>query len=278
MEAEMRTKLKPFVVVLLVLVVGNLGMFGCASAPKATVELSEITEEQVAELQKSHIRFVELYYNKLRDDVNEFIDKKWMPLFLAKAVENPVFRKDLDEAYVVSSIEPSDVDITWKGRPLGARREKAVLRGVENAIWYERSQLGHTLLDFSEEVQRQINNKRLELLKPIDAQERMVINQINVAYADLRGAQASIKAYLTSIAELKEKQDLVLEKLGALKRSEELVSSAVEASETLSVILQETSNAEEAVNAFLQQIKEAENRINAGISAMESALTPTSNE
>ena len=58
-----------------------LTLAGCASAPKATVELAEITDQQVIELQKSHTKFVKLYYGKLRDDVNRFVDEKWTPAF-----------------------------------------------------------------------------------------------------------------------------------------------------------------------------------------------------
>ncbi len=77
---------------------------GCISVPKQTVELAEVTDQQIAELQKSHIRFVETYYDKLRDEANNFIDKRWTPLFLSKAVQNKEFRKDLDGAYLISNI------------------------------------------------------------------------------------------------------------------------------------------------------------------------------
>jgi hypothetical protein len=249
-----------------VFLLGSLSLFGCATAPKETVELSEITENQVVELQKSHIRFVQLYYSKLRDSVNDFIDHRWMPLFLSKVVKNEVFRKDLDEAYVTSSIESSDVQVTWQGKPLQEPQKSAVLSGVEKAITDERARLGGVLLDFSDEAQRQINKKRQELLRPIDEQERLVIDEINAAYADLQGAQATIKAYLSSVVELKESQDLVMEKLEILERSERIVNAALNANETLTVILEEEKDVEKALEMFLSQIEEAQKRIRTEIS------------
>jgi hypothetical protein len=272
----MRSVLKEWSIIFLFGV--SLIIVGCASAPRKTLELSEVTEEQLAELQKSHLRFAQLYYRKLRDDVNDFIDQKWMPVFLSKAVQNAEFRKDLDQAYLTSGVEPSDVKFIWKGRPLPEPQKGAILSGVEKAVTDERSRLGRVLLDFSEEALRQINKKRRELLKPIDEQQRMVINEINAAYADFQGAQATIKAYLASVVELKEKQELVLEKMGALKRSEQIMNAALEANETLSVILQESENAEEALEAFINQTKDAEKRIKERISRTKSAEIPAINQ
>jgi hypothetical protein len=249
---------------------GTLIVFGCASAPKKTLELTQVTEEQVGELQKSHIRFVQLYYKKLKSDVNEFIDRRWIPVFLSKAVQNEKFRADLDNAYLVSNIDPSEVRVTWRGGPLPEPQKRAIVEGIEKSISDQRGRLGQVLLDFSEEAQRQIIGKRRKLLRPVEDQERMVIREINASYADLQGAQAALKAYLSSLVELKESQELVLKKLGALKRSEEIMNAALGANETLSVILQEKENTEEAVRIFLEQMKKSEKRIKNQVSNAES--------
>ena len=67
----------------------------CAATSPKTVELSLVTEEQTVQIQKSHIRFVQGYYDKLRDEVTRFMEDRWIPLFLSKAVQNQKFRKDL---------------------------------------------------------------------------------------------------------------------------------------------------------------------------------------
>lgn len=260
---KMRLKL----ILIFILVTVSLNFIGCATVPKETIELSEITEEQVAELQKSHIRFIQLYYVKLRNDVNEFIDKKWMPLFLSKVVQNKEFRKDLDESYVTINIKPSDVQVIWKGQPLQEPQKSAVLSGIKKAVSDEKSRFAKVLLDFSEEAQRQINKKRQELLKSINEQEHMIINEINAAYADLYSAQAAIKALLASAVEVKQKQDLILKKLGVLEKSQKIVNTVLDANETLSEILKKKGDAEEAVRTFLEEMKEAKNRIKSRISS-----------
>lgn len=250
---------RPFLAILFVF--AFLGLSGCASAPKQTVLLSEVTEEQVASLHASHIRFIQLYYQKLRDEVNDFVDRRWMPLFLSKAVRNEAFRKDLDDAYVTSSISPADVQVTWKGRPLPEPQKGAILSGVEQAVTDSQSRLGKVLLDFSEAAQREINKKRQELLTPINDQERMVIGEINAAYADLQGAQASIKGYLASVVELKERQDATLDKLGVLERRDRIMNTVLDANGDLAALLQGSENPGDAVRDFLAKLEQAKKAI-----------------
>ncbi len=71
----------------------------CVSAPKETVELSEIVDEQIARMQVSHEGFVRLYYASLREDVNTFMEERWIPTFLQEVL-TPVeagLRIDLSE-------------------------------------------------------------------------------------------------------------------------------------------------------------------------------------
>ncbi|SIS90563.1 hypothetical protein [Neptunomonas antarctica] len=234
---------------------------GCASAPKETVELSEVTGHQIAELHKSHIKFVNLYYEKIREDVNDFIDETWAPLFLSKAVKHKLFRSDLDGAYITSSIDESDVSVKWKGNNLEEPQKSVVLKGIKQAVTDEKSKMGQVLLDWSEEAQRQINKKRAELLKPVAEQERLVVNEINGAFLDLQRSQATIKGYLASAVDLKEKQGEVLEKLGALKKVEKVMGAVTETNDKLSKILKAKDGAESITDQFLEQMKKSKESI-----------------
>ena len=234
---------------------------GCASAPKETVELSEVVGQQITELNKSHIRFVNLYYEKLRQDVNNFIDDRWAPTFLSKAVNNKHFRTDLDGAYITSSISESDVTVKWKGRELAEPQKSVVLAGIKQAVTDENAKMGQVLLDWSEEAQMQITKKRAELLKPVSEQERLVVNEINGAFLDLQRAQAAIKGYLASAVELKEKQDEVLQKLGALEKVESVMSTVTSVNDELSDILGSDGDAKDAIAKYKEQMAKAKESI-----------------
>lgn len=233
-----------------------LTLAGCASAPKATVELAEITDQQVIELQKSHTKFVKLYYGKLRDDVNRFIDEKWTPAFLTRAVNNPEFRADLHAAYVTSTISPNDLNLLWRGKALAEPQKTALLRGVKQAVDTETSKLGLILLDWSQAAQLQINKKRQEMLMPIDAQERFILSEIDSAYADLQRSQATIKAYLASVVELKSQQDQATAKIIALEKVEATMAKLIETNEKLSKVLA-SEQADKAATQFLELMEKA---------------------
>jgi hypothetical protein len=55
-------------------------------------------------------KFVSLYYDKLRDDVDTFMEQKWIPQFLSNVVLGKgegggKFRADLDNAYEFSTLD-----------------------------------------------------------------------------------------------------------------------------------------------------------------------------
>lgn len=209
-------------VAFILIIVAAFLLAGCYSAPRQTIELAEITDQQIAELHRSHLQFVHLYFDKLRADINEFMDNEWTPTFLAKAVQNPQFREKLDEAYRANNQDA----------------------------------LGSVMLGFSEAALREINQRRNDLLDPIDEQERLITEEINAAYADLQRSQTAIKSYLASVVNLQEQQDMALKKMGVLEKSRQITRGALEKSDQLSRILRSGEEAEK----ILQRVKEMLNK------------------
>lgn len=54
----------------------------CASLPKATVEMSVLLEQQIAGLEKNHLKMVNLYFDERENLASEFLNDKWYPMFL----------------------------------------------------------------------------------------------------------------------------------------------------------------------------------------------------
>ena len=77
---------------------------GCVSAPRATVELAEIADQQIAEMHASHEKFVRLYYDKLRDDVDRFMEQRWVPQFLSNVVEDYESRSGIFKKFGLSEL------------------------------------------------------------------------------------------------------------------------------------------------------------------------------
>jgi len=250
--------MKPILPLLITL---SLIIGACVSTPKESIELSQISGQQITELHKSHIKFIQLYYGKLRDDVNYFVDNRWTPAFLTRAVNNKMFRKDLDGAYQASSINASDVAISWKGQGLNMSQQAVVLQGVEQVIANEKSKLGQILLEWSQEAQSQINKKRAELLKPVDDQEKLVITQIDNAYINLQNSQAAIMGYLSSAVNVQQQNDQVLKKLGELEKVDSVLDAVTRSSGQLTTILRGGKDADATLTQFTKQMQQVEGEI-----------------
>ena len=233
-----------------------LGFTGCATAPVKTVELSEITEQQALSLHNSHIKFVQLFYEKLRNEVNIFLENQWIPEFLSLAVVNEDFRKELDKAYYFGVLNISDIKVTIKDQPIPDKYSKNVESRIEEVLKSERKYLAEVMIAFTKETQFQINKKRKELIDPVNKQERMVINEINAAFFEMQSGQAAIKAYLASEVELKAKQDLILKQLGALKKRNQIMDKILKANDDFSVILENKEKAEDAFSEISSLFKE----------------------
>jgi len=237
---------------------------GCVSAPRATVELAEITDQQIAEMQASHEKFVRLYYDKLRDDVDQFIEQKWIPQFLSNVVEGrgeggKKFRADLDKAYklvaldwenVIQIKEVKDEDI-----------KETIRDAIKKLTTQENAVLGMVLLDFSKAAQKEINTQRKLLMRPIDQQEAYVLDQLRAGYADLLRSSTAIKGYLASAVELVEQREVILQKLGVLETQGKIIDIATRLSDDAVMTLNATKEADKGVTEYLANMKKTMDEI-----------------
>jgi len=235
---------------------------GCVSAPRATVELAEIVDQQVQEMQASHEEFVHLYYEKLRNDVDAFMEEKWIPQFLTNVVEGRTdeskrFRADLDRAYKLSVLDWNEivkVDVPDEDV------KDSVLEAVQKLAMQEKSVLGMVLLDFAKGVQTEINKQRKQLRDRINEQETYVLDQLRSGYADLVRGTAAIKGYLAANVRLVEERDAILEKVKLLGAQNDAVQFALRHSEDAANALRIAEKAADGLDTFLKTLDEIKNR------------------
>jgi hypothetical protein len=231
----------------------------CATAPRQTVELSEIVDQQIAQMQASHEKFVRLYYDGLRHDVDEFMTQRWTPQFLSNVIEakgkgGKEFRAALDRGYALANVDWSKA-VRIEGIDDPKTRE-AIQQAIDAVAVRERGELGQVLIDFSNEAQKQIGIQRRKLLDPIDAQEAFVLDELRQGYAQLLAGSASIKAYLASVVSVKESSDAVLKQVGLLDEQRRLIDTAIQVNEGAMTALAEAKGAQEGIEAAVERLKE----------------------
>ena len=208
-------------------------------------------------MQASHEKFVRLYYNKLRDEVDHFLETRWVPQFLANIVEGREesgkrFRADLDNAYRLAAV---DWEAVLRIDGIEDGDVKTAIRGaVEQLTTRENATLGMVLLDFSTAVQEQVSKQRESLIKPIDQQEAYVLDQLRAVYTDLLRGTFAIKAHLASVAQLVEQRDAMLEKAGVLEAQQKTLRAAVALNDGAINALTSSRQAEEGITTFLENM------------------------
>jgi len=234
------------------LVAALAALASCVSAPRESIELSEVVDRQIAAMQASHESFVRLYYDRLRSDVDAFMRERWIPEFLGIVVSGreeggQQFRRDLDTAYRLANVD-------WRSRVsaegLDEEAKLALERTLQRMLEAENATLGQVLIDFSQAAQAEIDRQRAALLEPIDEQEAFVLGELREGYADLLRGAVAIKAYLASVVDLTEQRDATLAKVGLLDEQRKMVGLAVRASERAAGALRTVESSEEAIDGF----------------------------
>jgi len=131
-------------------------------------------------------------YNKLKDDVNRFVDDVYSPFVIHYVLKDELERYKQGDTSLFSFIEAA-AKIEGK-----AETEKAL----------------DEMVDFQTAARDQIEQKRNELLIPLENQESEILSAIDQAYENAIYANSTITGYLKSVRKIKETQQEALSLVG----------------------------------------------------------------
>jgi len=212
---------------------------GCASVPKETVLLSQTIGNDLQVLQQSHQNLAELYFNKIKTDINTLVDDVYAP-------------------FVIHYVLNKELQSFKKGEPslygtLELAAQKVGKLESENAV--------DEMADFLNSARKQIEKKRTELLKPILIQETELLKAINKSYLQVSNANTSITVYLQSLRKLKEEQEQALSIVG-LTGADTLVSNSLASfSEQIEEVLKKGKEIDVKSDDAYKQLQELSNKI-----------------
>lgn len=157
-----------------------LSCAGCASIPSAAPELSTELGQRIDAIQTSNLTLLHRFFELKKADVDRFIQDAWV-----STLSNEVFK------------DPKTQEI-WK----------AVV--AENKI---EEQLKFATM-IGTKMQERINQKRTELIMPLDEIEKRIEQEIRNEYAQARAINNSITSFLLSAAKVAENRDRYLALVG----------------------------------------------------------------
>jgi hypothetical protein len=186
----------------------------CASIPKETVLLSQTLGKDLKILHNAHRNIVQLYYKKIKDNINVFVEEVYTPYNINYRLNKELQNYKNGTYSLYGLILP---------KPLG------------NIVKLDTLQVNKEVINYMEDilfiVKSDIEDYRDQLLSPIEKEERELLNKINESYENVLSANASITNYLKSIRKLKETQQEMLTKIGLSGADTKVINSLVTISE-----------------------------------------------
>lgn len=182
---------------------------GCAQVPKESVELSATVGRDLAEVHRAHRELVILFYARMENDINDFIDNVYAPYQIQKTLEE--YGGMLSGAIREAS-EPD---------PSGeAQKRVLALLGV-----------------YLEEVRSEVEAYRKQKLNPIEQQKLSLLTTVDESYDRIHYANSIVTGHLASVVKVHDAQDELLAKVDMEDLRVEVAENAVELSKKLEELL-----------------------------------------
>lgn len=227
----------------------SMVIVSCASVPKESVELSATVGRDLVIAHESHRQMAEVMFARMKKDINRFVDDVYAPNQINAAM---LRQKELSE---------SDDQ---------AQRNKSLLIAINKAFSDQgtpklQSQVLSAMKTMVEKIQKDIEKTRQELLEPIDAKEKEVLQSIDRAYNKMQYANSVVTGHLASIKKVHDAQSEILAEIGVERdlRDEisqnlanasnnvgEIVATAQGHSQTIEQLKEKVENIKAAIEEF----------------------------
>jgi|TARA_B110000879_G_scaffold43630_1_gene61566 hypothetical protein len=206
----------------------SLLIMGCVSIPPEAPELSAQLGNRISAIEQSNLTLLHRYFDRKKQDVDDFIQHEWVPEFANQFFAEPAIANVWDQ--IVASGNKQD-------------RLKFILKT-------------------SPKLQQQINQKRVELIQPLEVLEQRIETKLTADYTQAKAINNSITGFLLSASKVAENRDRYLEMVGV--DSDEITQLIDTTDIIVSDLLQKSQNIEEKVakgENYLRKINELRNSI-----------------
>lgn len=153
---------------------------GCVSIPQEAPELSIELGKRITAIESANLTLLHRFFDQKRVEVDQFIEKEWLPEFSENFFKKKNTSKIWDE--VVKSKNKQD------------RINFILIAGPA--------------------IQSQINNKRSQLVGEIDSLEREVQRKIEAEYNQVRSINNVLTSFLTGASKVNENRSRYMEMVG----------------------------------------------------------------
>ena len=202
-----------------------LALAGCATIPPEAPELSVELGKRISAIEEANIILLKRYFDFKRSEVDEFIEKEWVPDFANQFFSNP------------------KISNAWN--TIVSENDKE-----ENLKF---------LVKTGPKLQKKINDKRLEFIQPLDELERRIEDKLRSEYRQALSMNNSITSFLISASKVTENRNRYLEMIGI---TDEKIGDAIDKTDdAVDKLLGKAVDVEEKVRKAEKVVEEVKDKL-----------------
>jgi hypothetical protein len=211
------------------LVVMFVSLFaGCASIPPEAPELSAELGKRISAIEDSNLMLLHRFFDQKREAVDKFVEDEWVPLFAEEFFSD----RTISDAWDTVVREDN-------------KKQRLTF-----------------IVKIGPKLQKKINEKRLELIQPLDDLERGIEKKIRDEYTQARSVNNSITSFLLSASKVAENRNRYLEVAGV--KDSQIGKLIEQTDDTVADLLSKTKGANEKIDGaskYLEKIRSIRNSI-----------------
>jgi hypothetical protein len=216
---------------MVVLVATGLALFGCAVIPPATVNLSADVGQDVLAIKKSHLYYLNGYYDRLESEANRFIDQEYTPILIRTALNGKT------GVLLMQKLE------TGKSGDQAAQDSVAFMQR------------------FLADVKNLVDAQRTKVSASIEGARRQALTQVDAAYSQVAQGNATLTAYLESLVKVHTAQNELLATAGVPNLQDDIAEKLANASDTAANVLAQASAGDKSLDDVHKSLEDLKNAV-----------------
>jgi hypothetical protein len=211
----------------LIIIVLTLFLGACAQVPREAVELSATVGRDLAEMRKSHIALVDLYYLELISDINKFVDNVYLPFQIQATLSDDIFKIE-----ILNAIETAS-----RADPTGEAQKDSIQK----------------IEIFLQTIHEEVESYRKLKLGPVKKQYADVSTKINNSYEQIHYANSIVTGHLASVVKVHESQEEILSKLDLKDLRTNIGKGVAGVSDEIGQLVQKARHGEERLDIIVDK-------------------------
>lgn len=182
----------------IIVILSILLFSGCTQVPKESVELSATVGRDIAVTHKAHLKLATLLFERMKQDINRFVDDIYVPYQIKNAMDRQRHLADSDDQNLRKKSLLLAINAAFQAGASDKLRSN-VLKGMGSLL---------------NKIRNDVENMRSELLNPLNEQEEQALGSINRAYQQMHYANSIVTGHLSSIVKVHDAQAELLAEFG----------------------------------------------------------------